>query len=365
MKLDSRLRDSYVDLVYDNLFALRDLHLHPYSSTPPKMNELIRYFLGQNSTSELINQKNQEIVSQVSISVVLVHFGPVSEVPYIEHCIRQLRLFFNGDIYLCLDSQHEIDHSPAGVCQEVKCISRGYIPRSPEHQFYTQQNTLSNDQFRENYWYKCSRRFLVIHDIVTYFNLENVIHIENDVMVYYPLDNVVSLLRARGYKIGATFANPRMIIPGFMYFSNSFYTKVLAQFFAQNRETTMSDMKLIASFANAHPDLLKGLPVVPSKHKQVWGDLTYYNPTYSDKSKLVFDGAALGQMIGGVDPRNIPGNSIGYVNPDCEYIFSPEQIRWKKNNSLFVPVLNKKIRIINLHIHSKDLKRWSSSRKKK
>ena len=58
------------------------------------------------------------------------------------------------------------------------------------------------------------------------------------------------------------------------------------------------------------------------------------------------------QYIGGIDPRNTPGDTRGFVNTDACY---------NVQGQYYVPFVDG-YPINNLHIHSKDLNRWKSSR---
>jgi hypothetical protein len=85
-----------------------------------------------------------------------------------------------------------------------------------------------------------------------------------------------------------------------------------------------------------------------------------YRPSSSEQLGVIFDAAAIGQYIGGVNPLNIPDDTVGYVNPDSEYRFDNQEVEWRTiDTGLKVPFVDG-VRVCNLHIHSKDLARWSS-----
>ena len=73
---------------------------------------------------------------------------------------------------------------------------------------------------------------------------------------------------------------------------------------------------------------------------------------------MIFDAAALGQYLGGIDPRNAPGPSVGFVNESC--IFDPRILRPRMTSDgdgRRVPVVETVSglhRVANLHIHSKN-----------
>ena len=78
-----------------------------------------------------------------------------------------------------------------------------------------------------------------------------------------------------------------------------------------------------------------------------------------DDQKYIFDAAAIGQLIGGVDPRNAGGDTRGFVNETCVIKYKDEgEIIWKMIdgfNKPFIKIDAREVPIFNLHIHCKDL----------
>ena len=73
----------------------------------------------------------------------------------------------------------------------------------------------------------------------------------------------------------------------------------------------------------------------------------------------MFDGAAMGQYLGGVDPRNIGGDSRGFVNETCVIKYNQYTFHWMGVDGLMKPFLQvgcDLVPIFNLHIHSKRVK---------
>ena len=74
----------------------------------------------------------------------------------------------------------------------------------------------------------------------------------------------------------------------------------------------------------------------------------------------IFDAAAIGQFIGGVDPHNCPNNTRGFINETCVIKYNDEgTILWRNCDGFLKPFLQtreaREIPIFNLHIHSKAL----------
>jgi hypothetical protein len=82
--------------------------------------------------------------------------------------------------------------------------------------------------------------------------------------------------------------------------------------------------------------------------------------TNSDMFPFIFDAAAIGQYLGGVDPRNDASHTIGFVNETCVIKYNNYKV-WveydenEKRKKPFIIINDKVVPIFNLHIHSKHL----------
>ena len=117
--------------------------------------------------------------------------------------------------------------------------------------------------------------------------------------------------------------------------------------------------------------LIDHLPIVPpdypaplrSELGHVPADPSRYSAHF-DALNYIFDGAALGQYFGGVDPRNAPPPSNGFVNPSTVFdtrLLNPHMI--SDNEGRKIPVVETAsgiVRVANLHMHSKDLRPFMS-----
>jgi hypothetical protein len=111
---------------------------------------------------------------------------------------------------------------------------------------------------------------------------------------------------------------------------------------------------------NDLPHLVDTLPIFPLDNSSP--ELTNVTKNYT-QFNCIFDAAAIGQYVGGVDPRNAKGDTRGFVNETCLINYSKYNIVWKTDptsNMLapFLQVNSQDIPIVNLHIHCKDLKRF-------
>lgn len=212
-------------------------------------------------------------------------------------------------------------------------------------------------QFRNQFWKVSTERFYYLYSFMIKYNLSNVFHLETDVMLYTPipsifehvcssLDRLWVVQDSKHRAIGSiVFIPTSQLLYQFLQFSNSMLAK-----------SYMNDMNLLGLF--------------PLKHK--------FPDTPSEFG--VFDGAAIGQYLGGTDLRNTNQSHNKYTNPTIGFInetsdFKPNTFRYK---SVYQHVLDgypkvvkryfcidkenqsKHYQIHNLHIHSKQPYTFSS-----
>ena len=98
------------------------------------------------------------------------------------------------------------------------------------------------------------------------------------------------------------------------------------------------------------------------------GHRTETSETFScniDLFKSLFDGAAIGQYLGGEDPRNGP-NGSGFVNESCLFHADRLQYEWQQDSEgrwiPFARYQQQLWQVNNLHIHSKRLDPFYSLR---
>jgi hypothetical protein len=297
--------------------------------------------------------------------IVLVHVGNVFA-DYINECISQIRKFNDCSIYLVLSKQHF-----NLVKNEVKLIGIEDLQMSENH-----LNFLSSSErdpnFRDGFWKSVVERFYIIEDVIQNYKLEHVFHFENDNMVYCNLEEILLILDQNKISSAAPFDNDLRCIPSFVYFKNEEVLSKLNQFMFlyPNR----NDMELIAMF-NKEYNLIEMLPLIPFNYdlklQSKSGFVVKNEERYKKNFSLfhsVFDAAAIGQYLGGIDSRNVKFNffkrilkhKVKFVNESAVYDVSKFSYYWEKDQlGRKIPYLNyrgENVKINNLHIHSKKLK---------
>jgi hypothetical protein len=253
------------------------------------------------------------------------------------------------------------------------------IKLNEDQSFNNYKNIINNKfshlaEFRNGFWVSTTARFYYISMLMQIFNLKEVFHIENDIMLYESPKNIheyicnyLKLITID--KICMIQDAPNRTIPSILYFPDSQSLSELTNYITNELEYSSSfinDMNILGSFPNKYT-----LPILPNQTDKK-----------NNKASIIFDGAAIGQYLGGVDYKNIPNSennklieynnpSKGFVNetsivkPD-QFIFSNSQVLL---DHLSIPIKIKTCReikkpelceIANLHIHSKQLYQFSS-----
>ena len=238
-----------------------------------------------------------------------------------------------------------------------------------DNSFQLYQNTLEQryagiSQFRDGFWVSTTSRFFYLQALMNVFQLNNCFHIENDIMMYESFEQLYRTVLSENEanpvvdKIWMVQDAHNRVVPSVVFFPNGKCAEQLTQFIAKslsNASGFINDMDILAQY----PDKLP-LRVLPD----------------FSKFSIVFDGAAIGQYLGGIDNRNANGHgngqsTIGFINETS--VFKPDTCNFTKRSVETdihtVPIKtllgctkqSKQIfSVANAHVHSKELYRFSS-----
>lgn len=217
--------------------------------------------------------------------------------------------------------------------------------------FHYSSKTLFDKSFRNGFWYLTSQRFFYIYEYMKKYDVENVIHIENDVLLYYNFETTVLDRIDRNYMY-TPFDTYERNIASILYIPNSTLFQKILELYDVNK----NDMHNF-SHIKKQTQLIKNFPIFPTNQK---GPEEQFVSENYEQLQYVFDAAAMGQFLGGVDPRNIPNNTVGFVNETCVIKYNEYEFTWEKDgiNRPFLIVNDVKYPIFNLHIHSKNLSKF-------
>jgi hypothetical protein len=310
-------------------------------------------------------------------SIVFVHLG--NSLPdYLPTAIAEARLFNpTCPIYLVANQRAVLGVQNRTLKPyDVNVVTAESLTQEPGHQEFKKKTRLDRTS-RAGFWLYSTERFFYLHELMKEYNLSDVIHLESDVMLYADVDRLLPVLQKHyAGKIGATFDNNGRCIAGFFYVSDQNPIERFTRFVVEKIGSTNNDMQFLAEFKQCDggqwidhlpivmPSYAEDRPLVsPHEHKGEPPE-AYYN--HFDEFLSIFDAAAIGQYLGGIDPRNAPLGP-GFINESCVFIPSYCQYDWVVDEmGRRVPVAiykNETYRINNLHIHCKNLKEFYSGAK--
>jgi len=308
----------------------------------------------------------------MQFSLVLVSVGNYQI--YLNDCIDQI-LLFNPEIELFIIINREFQQHLPYKQKHIHYVFVEDLPITMEHKNFRKNNNLNKD-FRNGFWSFTTERLFYIYDAMIHYKLKNVFHMENDNLIYFNIAQYLTVFTENYKSIAAPFDNDKRCILSFMYIANTSAMSHLCGFIANNIKCFNNDMEAVAGYRNTYGlTKLDYLPVVyPEyiKQNQLISAVGHQTPcpqNFSkncDKFNGIFDAAAIGQYIGGVDPANSGGQDTrGFINESAVYQPNKMKLVWARDEEertiLAVQVNDKIVRVNNLHCHCKNLKQFMSS----
>ncbi len=293
------------------------------------------------------------------IEILLVNIGNFQE--YILDNIIQLKLYNNHNITIITEKEF-FEKYPSDI--NIKLIDKDEFEQTKIQNFYN--NTSLNKNFRNGFWINCFTRFFYINQYMNKYNKQNIIHIENDVLVYTNLDKLFNNINLNE-NLYLIMDHINRCIPGLLFIKNNIILEQILQIINNDE----NDMVWLARSFLENKNNISNLPILHIElnlcdtSKKEDNILIKFNKNYH-LFNGIFDGAAIGQYLGGIDPKNTDKNDTsGFINESCLINYSNFNFRWIKMNGLWKPYLidsyNNFIEIFNLHVHCKNLTSFISS----
>lgn len=282
------------------------------------------------------------------VLVCLVNFQE-----YILQNIEQLIVLGHQHIYV-LTNTHLFPHFSQYV-EKITLISVNSFEESMT--IFNKHYKQKDNQFRNGFWSLTSLRFFYINEFMRKYNIENVIHLENDVLIYYNCNVLFDKVEKSVYLPFDTFNRN---IASIMYIPNhTIFSNILHHY--NHSKNDMENFSEISRKTN----LIRRFPIFIQMDGQ--SPEEQFVSTEFDLFSFLFDAAAMGQYLGGIDPRNQSGDTRGFINEICVIKYNQYTFEWLRNERNetgdnitrpFIIIQNKKYPIFNLHIHSKNLGLW-------
>lgn len=304
---------------------------------------------------------------------ILTHIGTKQFPNYIYDSIEQIRLFHEHNlIYLALNKKiKNIDFSRLEYLH-CNIIWIEDLEKSAAHKKFDR-----NLKFRK-FWKVTAERFFIIEEIMKKFQIKSAIHIENDNLIYYNLDFYYNIISDKFDGIAFTKDNEDRVIAGIVFITDVKKLELLNKYLSVPCDKKYySEMQIIGRYLTDYK--YKLLPVIYPEYI-IENNFESSKLIYSymcDEMSGIFDAAAIGQYLGGKDKRsykdimasnfdvNVETGIDSYENPNAWYKVKNMELCWEKDEKLlwipYVLTKDKRYKIFNIHVHSKELFRFKSN----
>jgi hypothetical protein len=328
----------------------------------------------------------------VSSNIVFIHIGQTLP-PYLVYALEQALAVSQGRIYI--GAPKATLKNFAVPASQIEKVSLEDLPMTVAHKEFRRHSPLKKT-WGNKFWTYTTERFFFLASLVQTAQLPRAFHLENDVLIYQDIDKMGEKLAPLYPNLAGPFSNDRLCIPSIIFINNATALQTLCEFIAHHlirtQDKTQNDMRLLAAARLEIGNSLFGvLPTLPSWHNEPLINkqgLASEDPHIMDKNfeKLgfVFDAAAFGQFIGGPDPANfdkplrwyhpligrkkksVPWPGPGYICPFALFDPSHYAIEWAYDDQRqlkpWISKNDQRCKLANLHIHSKHLQLFLSSR---
>ena len=309
------------------------------------------------------------------MNLVLVHLGDDNFPLYIFDNLRQIRRFYDGNIFVVVPNNICRQHSAELYSFNCSIIAtedlEGYEKNVNLETITSDMKKTEQPSFNylldKGYWKYTLQRFLFLEALTKELSLTDVIHVENDVTIYEDLNQLENkLYQCYPKSIAINPVDPNHAAGAFIYyhgvesigFLNDLFLEWIQKGEKQNIKELdvdmITEMNFLNHFQKIIPERVKYLPLLPENH--------HFENTNIFNS--VFDGASWGQYVGGLpeihadqELRFFPKSWVGR-----ELLQKKYTLVWKQDDlKRRIPyVLNmetqKETKINNLHVHCKRFK---------
>ena len=316
------------------------------------------------------------------LPVVYVHIGS-KPAPHLVDTIAQTRhVSPTTPIFVVLSRNTTMAEAVAG--QNTTVVFSDTLRPTATHKAYIDSVRRRLGKKR-GFWRFATERFFVLEELMAQHGLPALLHLESDNLIFFDVQASEGALRELYPGMAAPFLNDDLCVPGVVYIGdravvadlNAYIARRVADEAVAQRKwyrprfltrvrmgIKLHDMNLLADFRRQEAtDRLKLLPMVPTGYAMAddRADRQDCRLPYShgfERLQMIFDGAAFGQYLYGLDPGHHDATgSVGMVNPlSCvratDFGFDEFDIA-NRNSEPYLTYRGAKIRLASLHNHSK------------
>ena len=278
------------------------------------------------------------------MNYLYIYIGKLPE--YIKYSINSvMSVDKDANIYLCTNEKSSYKNCNLINLNEIKSKKIDYL---------TNNNYFQNTNYENNpLWINSLLRILYLEKIAENYNIDSFVHFDSDIIVYESFDKLRPIVKNN--LVNITQHTLDQLIFGYSFFPNLEITKLLCKevdLIIKNIEKHMDDnfghplneMDILGKIFNFNSNIFNTLPILPY-----------------EKTPYVFDPASYGQYFGGTAQK--PRKTFSIRVKEEHHIVGKEilskRIKPKMiNNEPYVFHNNEKYKIVNLHIHSKQLNKF-------
>jgi hypothetical protein len=205
-----------------------------------------------------------------------------------------------------------------------------------------------------------------LEDVVNMLGDAPTIHLEGDVLLFVDASELAKRLSAIYTSLATTFDHPDRAVPGIFFAQGAAGIRTLNEFtLLQLAKGDLgplnNDMTILADFRKQKGNsALSALPVIPPNYSGEFvnalgerADDPDFLSRDAQRLGLVFDAAALGQHIGGTDPRNNRFDDRGFINEKSVYRIDALEVSIGAGIHLRSSEGEKFYPVATLHLHNK------------
>lgn len=275
-------------------------------------------------------------------SIILYH--TTTAIPnHLIDCISTIRKLSNIDIHVLTDVNAIFDINNVHV-KNIKIYESLNWLNKIEY--------FDNDKTYQHLWKSSCFRMFYIAKYMEDLNLNDVLHFDNDVLLFETPEKIIETILTNNIKYAITAHNDQEIVMGMSFIKTAESLSGILEFIKQefNKGSNYlhysyngcpNEMQLIS-----RSNLYDTLPVLPPSISS-----ERYSK-YFDEFDSVFDPSSYGQYLGGTFNEKTPG-WFGRHHEIGKNIAENKIKVIMENKNPYLIYQDKKIKINNLHIHSK------------
>lgn len=277
------------------------------------------------------------------LPIVYCHLG-LRVAPHLIDSIRQSQRMSPETPIFAILSDDSTMVDTVGYCG-AEVVLASQLERSSDHRLF-EASINRNAGRKQGFWVYSTERFFYIEAVMRRCGFDRVLHLESDNLIFFDLAGLEGTLGTLYSGLAAPFLNDSLCVPGVVYIGSLdvlgalnahiaqrvLYEKSHRSLIARLRSprvrmgTPLNDMNLLAGFRERAPEgAFLSLPTMSaayeSERRAALSPAPPSHPVHSTgqvELGLIFDAAAIGQYLMGVDRHFHPRASGGsFVNPDA------------------------------------------------